>query len=224
MNDEDAVESGEPDDENVEDLDLRATRSGLVGHLLCAVPQLTDPNFARTVVLLLTHDADGAMGLTLNRATDSSLAQVAASIGLHWEGPADAKVRSGGPVEPSRGWIVHENPTWDPASVDLGGGLHVTVSLDAILEVGHHEFGGGQEKPIFLLGYAGWSEGQLDDEIAAGSWVAVPIEGVATSGQGVSVSWLLRVDPAAMWHGALTAIGVDPARLVGLNASTVLVH
>lgn len=199
--------------------------SSLGGHLLCAVPQLLDPNFRRSVVLMLEHNEEGALGLVLNHPLPNTVAEVSRSLELQWEGDEDATVRLGGPVEPMRGWILHDQPGWDPTADEVLPGLWLTTSLEPVTTAGHHAVGGDGSHVLFLLGYAGWAGAQLEAEIAAGSWLPVPIDADAQQGSarfGVTPRWVLETDPTQMWAGALGALGVDPGRLarakLGANA------
>lgn len=192
--------------------------SSLAQHLLCAVPQLRDPNFVRSVVLMVDHSREGAFGLILNHPLPTGVAEMASAIGLQWIGPEDRQVRLGGPVEPSRGFILHDRPEWDPLADALTPELFLTTSLDAVKagsDVEHPRLGGAGTEALALLGYAGWGAGQLEAEMAAGSWMAVPLRPEGSEGPGVSPSWLWSVAVDAMWGEALGSVGIDPARLVG---------
>ena len=205
---------------------MSATSTSLGKHLLCAVPQLRDPNFERSVVLMLEHGAEGALGLVLNNPLPNTVAEVADGLGLQWVGDPEATVRLGGPVEPMRGWILHEDPNWDPTAHLMFPGVHLTTSLDPVQRAGNLVCGEDQARFLFLLGYAGWGEAQLEAEIAVGSWVAVPIDARPDDGAfaGVSPSWLFETEPEDMWDEALRSIGVDPARLVGLKGGDAALH
>jgi putative transcriptional regulator len=214
---------------------LRAARSSesLACHLLCAVPQLDDPNFKRSVVLLVEHGEDGALGLVLNQELPNLVAEVSSPLGLQWRGAPSAHLRQAGPVEPVRGWILHDQATWDEQAHQIAPGLWLTASLDHITD------GADQPVPIgdagdalFFVGYAGWGPHQLEAEIAAGSWVIVPLRGLrepvpahdVACGVGVDVRWVFATEPADMWSQALRSIGVDPARLVGLKGGEAVIH
>ena len=188
--------------------------SALEGNLLCAVPQLSDPNFRRSVVLVLDHGDAGALGLVLNQPLPHAMADVARSLGTVWDGPQDALARCGGPVEPMRGWVLHESSTWDEDARAILPGIFLTTSVAPIQRDG--EGFGGAFRLLCLLGYAGWGPGQLEGEMALGSWVVVPLKD-AEAGRGLPPSWIFDADPADMWDEALRSIGVDPARLVGLS-------
>lgn len=192
--------------------------SSLERHLLCAVPQLVDPNFVRSVVLIVDHNARGAFGLVLNHRLPTPVAEMATAIGLRWVGPEEQTLGLGGPVEPTRGFILHDLPTWDPLAEAITPGVFLTTSLDAVREAADEttpRLGGATAHVLALLGYAGWGEGQLEAEMAAGSWMAVPLRAAGAPGSGVDERWLWSTSPEAMWGEALRSVGIDPARLVG---------
>lgn len=193
---------------------------GLSAHLLCAVPQLLDPNFERAVVLMLEHNREGALGLVLSDEMPDRLTAVLDDLEIIWGGDEATLLRKGGPVEPSRGWILHATPEWDPTAQEVLRGVWLTTSLDRVdrgLAVGEE----GQF--VFLLGYAGWGPLQLEAEIAAGSWVAVPVGRQGEHG-GVPPQWLFDVAPEELWSKALGVVGIDPARLVGLPNRDAALH
>lgn len=188
--------------------------SALEGNLLCAVPQLADPNFRRSVVLILDHGDAGALGLVLNQPLPHAMAEVAQSLGVRWTGDPEALARSGGPVEPMRGWVLHEGRGWDENAREVLPGVFLTTSVAPIQR--SEEGIGGAFRMLFLLGYAGWGPGQLEGEMAQGSWVVVPLKS-ADGDRALTPSWIFEADPADMWDEAFASIGVDPARLVGLS-------
>ncbi len=203
---------------------MASALDGLDGHLLVAVPQLVDPNFYRAVVLMLQHDQDGALGLVLNHRVDHRLSDVASGVGLEWKGDPETEVGVGGPVEPARGWVIHDRPDWDPHATNILTSLSLTTTLDGVVRDGHERFGDDGGRFLFLLGYSGWGAGQIEEEIAAGSWVVVPVrdpEGPADV-PGVVQDFVLDTPSATMWTDALESLGIDPVRLVGLNRSVGL--
>jgi putative transcriptional regulator len=139
----------------------------LVGHLLVATPNLRDPNFERTVVLLVAHEEGGALGVVLNRATEVSVGEVLGP----WGGIASdpAVVFEGGPVQPEAAICLARvrNGTPDMRGFSRVEGSIGTIDLstdpdtmrDKLLEV------------RVFAGYAGWSPGQLEEEISSGSWM-----------------------------------------------------
>lgn len=193
---------------------------GLSAHLLCAVPQLLDPNFERAVVLMLEHNREGALGLVLSESMPDRLTAVLDDLEIVWGGDEATPLRKGGPVEPSRGWILHAIPQWDPSAEEVLRGVWLTTSLDRVdrgLAVGE------EGRFVFLLGYAGWGPLQLEAEIAAGSWVAVPVGPHGEHGR-VPSQWLFDVAPEELWAKALGVVGIDPARLVGLPNRDAALH
>lgn len=196
----------------------------LANCLLCAVPQLMDANFHRSVVLVLAHGAEGALGLVVNRALPVSIREVAHELDLSWTGHEEESVRHGGPVSPERGWILHDQSTWDPCAEEIvRDELWLTTSLDHVRKAGAREFG-DQMRMVFALGYAGWEAGQLETELAAGSWVVVPLADDDCAERGVDVDWLFDTPAELMWHQALAAIGINPLHLVGMHASGELLQ
>lgn len=171
-------------------------RTSLAPTLLLAMPQLDDPNFARTVVLLCREDEEGAMGLVLNRRSDTPVSSIV-DFDPPLTGDNGTRVWIGGPVEPHRGWLLLGH---DPHSAEA-----MRVADDLFLSASMHVLRAVVETPRprpcrFLLGYAGWGEGQLGAEIAASSWLCA------------EVSRDIVFDTAAedMWEKAIRGLGIDP--------------
>ncbi len=140
--------------------------------LLIASPQLRDPNFQRTVVLMVHHDPEGALGLVINRDGPVRVGDVLRHMELPVpEEGADTPAWWGGPVQPSTGFIVFPGEVDEEEGWNLGRGVAVTQSATILgrrLEAG---------LPFHLvLGYAGWGPGQLDAEIEAGSWLFADVD------------------------------------------------
>ncbi len=139
--------------------------------LLIASPQMRDPNFARTVILLCHHDREGALGLVINRMTNLSIRELLERIDVDTREGGDDQVLWGGPVEQGAGFVVFDGRIEGEAGWNLPGHLAVSPSRqhlqEAIVEGSPY---------VLCLGYAGWGAGQLDSEIAAGSWLYTEIE------------------------------------------------
>lgn len=136
----------------------------LRGSLLIAGPQLLDPNFRRTVVLVADHGDEGAMGVILNRPSGMSVADAAPDL-EELVGP-DAPIFAGGPVQPTSGVVLAEITEADEPIFD-----------DVVLVPGLHELADvidGAGRIRVFAGYAGWGPGQLDDEIARDDWIVDP--------------------------------------------------
>ena len=108
--------------------------TSLANHLLVALPSLDDPNFARSVVLLCQHDAGGAMGIVVNRASEYCLGEVLSQVGLHGgdESLRGQPVLGGGPVHPERGFVLHDGAREWESSLAIADSLRVTTSRDVL--------------------------------------------------------------------------------------------
>ena len=192
--DEGAVARGSPP------ADARATVQTLAPGFLIAMPRLGDPNFQRAVILVIEHGSGGAMGLVINRAAPLTLADVAEGHDLKLaDGRGEQQVFLGGPVEPQRGFVLHDSSDV-PEKHEIVPGLYLSVTLDALAPL----LGDTQCKLRFCLGYAGWGPKQLDHEIAAGAWLFTEAERVA----------VLEGEADSLWDSTLRGMGVDPAMIV----------
>lgn len=151
--------------------------NNLSNQFLIAMPGMVDDNFAGTVVYLCDHTSNGAMGLVINRPTDVNLGYVFDKLDLKLEiqPKASEPVYFGGPVQTDRGFVLHEqsreeHTTHYSSSLRIPGGLAMTTSKDVLQEVAE---GHGPKRFLMTLGYAGWSAGQLEDEIARNGWLNV---------------------------------------------------
>jgi putative transcriptional regulator len=167
--------------------------------LLVSMPQLQDPNFSRSVVLLCDFLPEGAFGLVLNRPTDA-----AASSMVRLDPPVEhgnnLPLFTGGPVEPDRGWILVGEEPPDVEARTIVDGLYLSTSpvlLRRVLEA--------QPMPraLVLAGYAGWGPGQLDDELAQSAWLM----------SEVALDIVFDTDPSLMWETAIRRMGADPSAL-----------
>lgn len=168
--------------------------------LLIAVPQMGDPNFSKTVVLILQHDAEGAFGLVINRPTEVTLDKFAESQDLFCHGNlVEEVVFRGGPVQAERGWILHTDATVEEKQIVVPG-LYVstgTVALEDLMERGSRPF-------RLFLGYAGWGAGQLEKEMVEGAWITAKAES----------KYVFQQSPDKIWNKVLADLGVDPNRLM----------
>jgi len=134
-----------------------------------------DPRFARTVILMVRHDTDGAFGIVINRPiAERPLAELLAMLGDK-DAPVAGEMRivAGGPVQPELGFVVHSTDYSGPQTIDAGGQTAVTSSRDILRDIGS---GKGPKKSFFAFGYAGWGRGQLEGELKGGSWATAPAE------------------------------------------------
>jgi len=154
--------------------DEGAEGSGIRPGLLVASPQMNDPFFSKTVVLLCRHEEAGAMGIVINRSTDMKLDTVMEDLSLDLPRAGDAEVMWGGPVEPARGTLVFRTGLADHTeeAIDISDEIRVSGSLDVLRTLADR---GGEDWGLYL-GYAGWGPGQLDREIQEGSWIVLPLD------------------------------------------------
>jgi putative transcriptional regulator len=172
--------------------------------ILLAMPQLRDPNFKRSVVLVCEHGDDGALGFVVNRPTDVRAAQAVALPEPPLRGDSGLCLWSGGPVEPQRGFLLLGHDPGVEDSEQITDGFHLTASLDVLRRLLETEPDAlAQQRCRLLLGYAGWGPGQLDAEIAASAWLTVPPD-----------AGLVFETPAdVMWETAIRRLGIDPMSL-----------
>lgn len=176
--------------------------TSLANHLLIAMPALDDPNFHRAVALVCQHDEQGAMGLVINRIADYTLGELLAQMAIV---PGDlalgeAGVVAGGPVQPERGFVLHDDPRAWNSTLRLGPSLAVTTSRDILDAMAR---GDGPANALVALGYAGWGAGQLEAELAQNSWLTVPADDAI----------LFRTPLAERWLAATRGLGFDPGHL-----------
>ncbi|MCP4329005.1 MAG: YqgE/AlgH family protein [Alphaproteobacteria bacterium] len=176
----------------------------LPGHLLIAMPTMEDPRFSRAVIYMCAHNAEGAMGLVVNKELDSlSFSELLKQVGVD-PPPADKEIRVhfGGPVETGRGFVLHS------ADYDQGGTLTVddtfavTASIDILRDIA---LGNGPDRSLLALGYAGWGPGQLETEIQANGWLH----------SSADPELVFATDLEAKWLRAVAALGIDPSMLAG---------
>ena len=170
----------------------------LTHQFLIAMPSLSDPNFSQTVTYVCQHDAQGAMGVVINRPTDVSLDSVLEQMELHTDqvDVATQPVYSGGPVNTERGFILHRPVGHWEASLVVGDDIALTRSRD-ILEA--MSLGAGPLEAMLLLGYAGWQAGQLEQEMADNAWLSGPADPAV----------IFHTPPEQRWQAAARALGVD---------------
>jgi putative transcriptional regulator len=166
--------------------------------LLLSMPQLQDPNFAKTVVLLCEYTPDGAFGVVLNRPTDMAATSMV-RLDPPIAGGNDMPLYIGGPVEPQRGWILLGDEP-DTEFKTIRDGLYLSTSptlLRHVLETRP------APRARVLAGYAGWGPGQLDEELAQSAWLMSDIE----------LDLIFEVSASAMWETAIRRLGADPSTL-----------
>lgn len=182
----------------------------LDGQMLVAMPGMLDERFQRTVIYLCAHSAEGAMGIVINRrAADLSFPDLLVQLGIIQEGEGirlprsveDMSVLMGGPVETSRGFVLHTPDFFiDDSTLPIDEGICLTATIDILRAIAR---GKGPSSAVLALGYAGWSPGQLESEIQANGWLNCPADPALIFGAGLDAKYDL----------ALRKIGIDLAML-----------
>jgi putative transcriptional regulator len=182
----------------------------LDGQLLVAMPVMTDKRFARSVIYMCAHSAEGAMGLIINqRAAHISFGELLQQLSILPGGkaeprvePIDLDVHVGGPVETGRGFVLHSSDYYAADStLPIDEGVSLTATVDILKAIAG---GKGPDRAILALGYSGWRAGQLESEIAANGWLHCPPD----------ADLLFDRDLDLKYDRALSKIGVDPSHLV----------
>jgi putative transcriptional regulator len=170
----------------------------LTGHFLIAMPSLEDGFFNHAVTYICEHDESGSFGIIINQETELTLKHIVKEmqIGAEENYNADQPVFIGGPVDQGRGFILHR-PTgnWQ-STLKVNEHIALTTSKDILEAIVNNE---GPKNSIVALGYAGWTAGQLDNEIAANTWLSCPAD----------EQILFDTPPEERWKAAAKLIGVD---------------
>lgn len=180
----------------------------LTGKLLLSMPSMGDPRFSKAAIYVCTHDEHGAMGLVINNTMPgldfgALLKQLHIDIDPKFDTHIQSiPVMSGGPVETARGFVLHSGEFMQKDTLRITPDISVTGTVDAMKAIAHNE---GPEKMIFALGYAGWSAGQLDEEICQNAWLI-------TDGEPALV---FGTQPGQLWDTAIHNMGIEPAMLSG---------
>ncbi len=175
--------------------------------LLIAMPQVLDPFFYRSVVLLMAHGEDGSLGLVVNRPADLRIEEVLTDMEIPWSGDPEASAFVGGPVQPQFGSVLWsgDGPEGDTVT-EIVPGLSLTQHLDDLAKLAALP----PEGLRLVLGYAGWSPGQLMEEFVRNDWISAPL----------AVDLVFQPDPESAWEAGLRSVGLDPAALAAISDST----
>jgi putative transcriptional regulator len=171
-------------------------------HFLIAMPAMADPNFSGTVTYICEHNDNGAIGLIVNRPSETNLSRLMSDIEipLHRLEVGEHKVMRGGPVQTDRGFVLHAPLGKWGSSLVVADEVAMTTSKDILIALGA---GDGPEDVIVTMGYAGWSPGQLEEEIAANAWLTVPAD----------TAVLFRTPIEERFHAAIALLGIKPHQL-----------
>ena len=175
----------------------------LKGKLLLAMPGLGDPRFYKTVIFMCDHDAKGSMGLIINQSVlNITLGKLLSELQIE-NGHTianDIPVLTGGPVETARGFMLHTSDFNHKDTMQVTPQFSFSGTLDALKEVAN---GHGPKELIFMLGYAGWGAGQLDQELQENSWMVCDADHEI----------LFNTRAEDKWDRAMGRIGVNPVML-----------
>jgi putative transcriptional regulator len=173
----------------------------LSGKLLLAMPGMADPRFERAVIAVCVHDENGAVGIGIGqKRAGLKFRGLLKQLGIDPGEAPDCAVHHGGPVEPGRGFVLHSNDWGGQDTLQVAGLCAMTGTIDILKAIAE---GRGPSRWIVALGYAGWGEGQLDEEMTRHGWFTA------------------KGDPALLfdtptderWAAAFKAEGVDPRLL-----------
>lgn len=170
--------------------------------LIIAMPQLLDPNFHRSVVLLIEKNDEGAFGVVINRKGESKVSELCSGLNVGWGGEDEEVALYGGPVGTQQGFLLHGDIADDVtvSSREVAQGVRIASDMETFRTL-------CQRPPIdfrILLGYAGWAPGQLENELRGGAWL---------TGE-VTPELVFHTPLDSMWDKSLRGLGIDPSMLV----------
>jgi putative transcriptional regulator len=173
----------------------------LSGQFLLAMPGIGDPRFEKAVIAMCVHDEGGALGIGLGRIVPRiGFHDLLRQLGIEPGVAPDVAIHLGGPVEPQRGFLLHSMDWGGEESIDVAGRWKLSATLDILKAIAA---GRGPSRWIAALGYAGWGEGQLEQEMSGHGWFATP---------GTD-ELLYDCDVNSRWASAFKAAGIDSALL-----------
>ncbi len=183
-------------------------RGFLDGQFLIAMPGMKDDRFLRSVIYVCAHSDEGAMGLIINQVQPMRFPDLLVQLGIMEERAAirlppsarDFMIRNGGPVDRSRGFVLHSDDYRVESSLPVSEDICLTATVDILRAISK---GRGPRNALMALGYSGWGAGQLEREIADNGWLTCP----------ASEELLFDVDIDRKYDRVLASIGIDLARL-----------
>jgi putative transcriptional regulator len=185
-----------------------ASRGFLDDQFLIAMPGMKDDRFARSVIYICAHSDEGAMGLIINQTQPLRFPDLLVQLGILNEQEAirlpaptrDFVVRNGGPVDRSRGFVLHSDDYMVESSLPVSEDICLTATIDILRAISS---GRGPRKALMALGYSGWGAGQLEHEIAENGWLTCP----------ANMDLLFDSDIDRKYDRILASIGIDLTRL-----------
>lgn len=172
-------------------------------HFLIAAPNMKDPTFEGTVVYICEHAKSGAMGIVINRSIRLSVDSLLKRIGIENKNPAleEAYLYDGGPVQVERGFVLHSANRKYNSTMQITDSIYLSTSRDVLEAVGEGK--DAPEKFLVSLGYSGWSEGQLEAELAVSGWLIAPAD----------ESIIFDTPDQERYEKALKLLGIDSSTL-----------
>jgi len=174
----------------------------LTHHFLIAMPNMVDPNFARSLTYICEHNEQGALGLVVNRPIDMTLGGLFEQVDIALEDRrlSDLPVYFGGPVQVDRGFVLHRPAGPWQSTLPVRDDVALTTSKDILEAVAQ---GKGPEQIFVSLGYAGWGAGQLEQELGQNAWLTVAAD----------IDVVFNIPPEQRFQAAIDLLGIDLSRL-----------
>lgn len=171
-------------------------------HFLIAMPAMADSIFAKSLTYICEHNDQGALGIIVNRPISLTLGELFAQIEAPLNNPdlTRVPVHFGGPVQTDRGFVLHEPMGEWQSTLAINENVGLTTSKDILQAVG---LGNGPNNILVTLGYSGWTQGQLEQELAQNAWLSVP----------ASAHILFDLPPEERLPAAMAVLGIDYASL-----------
>ena len=174
-------------------------------HFLIAMPSLQDPFFQRSVTYICEHNAEGAMGIVINHPLKATVGDLLQQLDITFDDTsnvAEQVVCAGGPVQSDRGFVLHSARHGYQSSLMLQDELMITTSKDILEQLTSAD---APSKFLLALGYAGWTPGQLEQEIADNSWLVIPADPAI----------IFDLAHAHKWEAATKSMGIETWQLSG---------
>ena len=170
----------------------------LTGRLLVATPFQTGDVFEKSVILICAHDENGAMGLILNKLEGVSLNDLLIQMEIpSVNSQKNPRIHSGGPMDNTHGFILHDKEYKEKGTANISNLFNLTATSDILENI---SAGGGPENYLIALGYAGWDNGELEDEITNNYWISLPADKKTVFNSTVDT----------MWYSVLDKNGISP--------------
>ncbi|OPB29216.1 putative transcriptional regulator [Bartonella sp. WD12.1] len=194
----------------MENVKLMKQRDGFLnGKLLIAMPGMSDKRFVRSVIYVCAHSNSGAMGIILNQLHSIDFPELLLQLGVVEQAKKSYlsesikkfPVRYGGPVDPSRGFVLHSGDYTCEATISVTDKIYLTATIDILKAISCEQ---GPQHALVALGYAGWKAGQLETEISANGWLI----------SSASPSFIFESDLSNTYDESFTRMGINPTYLV----------